>query len=132
MSKPYHRNQGKRWTRVRLVELRTLISQNTPLATMALRLGRSKEAVAAKVNALKRRRTVYKHGKDGDVAVVPKNGWYKIACCDCGLVHLFRFATVNARGRVRGQVAFIARRDNRATAALRRHNTYLLRTPNEH
>lgn len=71
-----------------------------------------------------RRRTVYNQTNDDDVTVVPKNGWYKIACCDCGLVHLFKFATVNARGRVKGQVAFVARRDNRATAALRRHNKY--------
>jgi hypothetical protein len=41
---------------------------------------------------------------------------YKIACCDCGLVHRFRFTAVGNTLRIR------AWRDNRATAALRRHS----------
>ena len=40
---------------------------------------------------------------------------YKIACCDCGLVHCFRFTVVRGKLRIR------AWRDNRSTAALRRH-----------
>jgi hypothetical protein len=40
---------------------------------------------------------------------------YHIACCDCHLVHKFRFAVVGNTLRIR------AWRDNRRTAALRRH-----------
>jgi hypothetical protein len=40
---------------------------------------------------------------------------YKIACCDCGLVHRFRFTVVRGKLRIR------AWRDNRSTAAFRRH-----------
>lgn len=39
---------------------------------------------------------------------------YKIACCDCHLVHRFRFTVVGNKLRIRGW------RDNRSTAALRR------------
>jgi hypothetical protein len=39
---------------------------------------------------------------------------YRIACCDCGLVHELRFRVV------RGQVQYQARRHVRATAARRR------------
>lgn len=39
---------------------------------------------------------------------------YKIACCDCGLVHKFEFKII------RGRVFYRAARDNRATAAKRR------------
>lgn len=39
---------------------------------------------------------------------------YKIACCDCGLVHKFRFAAIGNTLRIR------AWRDNRATSAIRR------------
>lgn len=44
---------------------------------------------------------------------------YKIACCDCGLVHRFRFAAIGHRLRIR------AWRDNRATSAIRRHGKNL-------
>jgi hypothetical protein len=44
-------------------------------------------------------------------------GW-KMACCDCGLVHLFKFKVV--REGKRNAVEFVAHRDNRATAAVRR------------
>jgi hypothetical protein len=53
------------------------------------------------------------------------NGWseweqpvmkgYKMACCDCGLVHVLNF---KVSGRT---VQFRARRDNRATGQVRRH-----------
>jgi hypothetical protein len=43
----------------------------------------------------------------------PKN--YKLACCDCGLVHKMDFRVVD------GKVEFRVYRDERATAAIRRH-----------
>ena len=46
--------------------------------------------------------------------VTPVMDGYKMACCDCGLVHVLDFAVVDDR------VMFRARRDNRATAAKRR------------
>jgi hypothetical protein len=43
----------------------------------------------------------------------PQQG-YKMACCDCGLVHRLNFDVVD------GKVQFQAFRDNRATAQRRR------------
>lgn len=40
---------------------------------------------------------------------------YKMACCDCHLVHRLRFTVVG------GHVVIQGWRDNRATAQLRRH-----------
>jgi hypothetical protein len=46
--------------------------------------------------------------------VYPVRRGYKMACCDCGLVHKLDF-------RVRkGRIEFRVFRDNRATAAMRR------------
>lgn len=56
------------------------------------------------------------------------NGWskwirpvrkgYRLACCDCGLIHEIDFALINwPPGK---KIIFRARRDNRATAAHRR------------
>ena len=46
--------------------------------------------------------------------VMPIRRGYKMACCDCGLVHKLDF-------RVRkGKIEFRVFRDNRATAAMRR------------
>ncbi len=56
--------------------------------------------------------TKYHKQTDGEW-VQPLTG-YKMACCDCGLVHRMEF-----RG-VRGKIQFRAYRDNRATAARRR------------
>ena len=54
---------------------------------------------------------------DGDVVEVVGR-IHKIACCDCGLVHLLRF-------RLKGSViTFRAYRDNRATAQRRRKGSY--------
>ncbi len=55
----------------------------------------------------------YKQAEDGEwVQPVRRN--YKMACCDCGLVHRVDF-------RIRdGRIQFRAYRDNRATAAKRR------------
>lgn len=46
--------------------------------------------------------------------VQPIRRGYKMACCDCGLVHRLDFRVVN------GRVQFRVFRDNRATAAKRR------------
>lgn len=45
---------------------------------------------------------------------------YRMMCCDCGLVHEIDFFVIKwGRGH---KVKFIARRNNRATAAARRRN----------
>lgn len=62
------------------------------------------------------------------------NGWtpwvtpakkYKLACCDCGLVHDMEFFVLLKGGkrldRRKGQIKFRVRRNVRATAAMRRH-----------
>jgi len=46
--------------------------------------------------------------------VRPVRRGYKLACCDCGLVHKFDFRVH------RGRIEIRAFRDNRATAAIRR------------
>jgi hypothetical protein len=56
----------------------------------------------------------YRQRVDGEEIEVQSHGLHKIACCDCGLVHLLEF-------RVEGSViTFKATRDNRATAQRRR------------
>lgn len=45
---------------------------------------------------------------------------YKIACCDCGLVHCMDFTVVRS-GR-RNKVLFRVQRLNRSTAMMRRHS----------
>lgn len=47
--------------------------------------------------------------------VQPIRKGYKMACCDCGLVHVLDFRVH------RGRVQFRVFRNNRATAAIRRH-----------
>jgi len=54
----------------------------------------------------------YHPQQDGEW-IEPKAG-YRMACCDCGLVHRVEFRVV------KGKVQFRAWRDNRATAG-RRH-----------
>lgn len=59
-------------------------------------------------------KSLYKETRDGDTIKV--NGrLHKIACCDCGLIHLLEFRLV--KGSV---ITFKAYRDNRATAQRRR------------
>lgn len=54
--------------------------------------------------------------------IFPVRRGYRMACCDCGLVHILDFKHVpNPRGRGR-KIMFRARRDNIATAALRRED----------
>lgn len=50
--------------------------------------------------------------------VRPVKAGYRMACCDCGLVHEMDFKAVRwGRGH---KVMFRVRRNNRATAAMRR------------
>lgn len=55
----------------------------------------------------------YKKVKSGEW-VQPIRRGYKMACCDCGLVHVFDFRIYD------GHVQLRAFRDNRKTAAMRR------------
>lgn len=59
------------------------------------------------------RATEYKQVFDGNtITVIGRH--HKIACCDCGLIHLLKF-------RMKGStITFKAFRDNRATAQRRR------------
>ena len=59
----------------------------------------------------------YPYAQDGVPMDVPKD-WH-LACCDCGLIHVFTFSF-----RKEGKTQFLqasVRRDNRATAQRRRH-----------
>lgn len=49
-----------------------------------------------------------------DEWIQPIRKGYRMECCDCGLVHTLDFRIY------RGQVQFLARRDNRRTAIRRR------------
>ena len=35
--------------------------------------------------------TAYPTWEEGEEVLVPKNGLFKMGCCDCGLVHLIQF-----------------------------------------
>lgn len=50
--------------------------------------------------------------------IKPKMRGYKVACCDCGLVHRYEYRLVNVRGRQ--TLIYRADRDYRATSARRR------------
>lgn len=60
--------------------------------------------------------------------VQPVHKGYKMACCDCGSVHILNFRIIRVKtGKVvRGfKIQFQASRHNRATAAVRRRpHTY--------
>ena len=63
------------------------------------------------------RYTKYATLKGGWTAwVQPVSRGYKMACCDCGLVHNFEF-----RIDAIGQINFRAKRNARSTAQMRRH-----------
>lgn len=47
--------------------------------------------------------------------VQPLEDGYKMACCDCGLVHTMRFRVEDGRAQ------FQVKRNNRATGQVRRH-----------
>lgn len=58
----------------------------------------------------------YKPAKDGEW-IRPVMKGYRMACCDCGLVHVLDFKVIKwAAGH---KVKFKASRDNRATARRR-------------
>ena len=56
---------------------------------------------------------VYDQTEDGEWYEAPSK--QRIACCDCGLAHDYEFRIVE------GRVQYRIRRNNRATAQIRRH-----------
>lgn len=59
------------------------------------------------------------HQVENGEMIYPRMRGYKFCCCDCGLVHVMDF---QAKKWGRGyRIRFKVRRDNRATAAVRRH-----------
>lgn len=59
--------------------------------------------------------TKYINRKDGEGFEIPLGEVYRLACCDCGLVHDVAFAYED------GKLGMAARRNNRATAQRRRN-----------
>lgn len=58
--------------------------------------------------------------------ITPVHDGYKMACCDCGLVHVMDFRVFkDSKGRL--SVKFRARRNNRSTAMMRRHGRIRVR-----
>lgn len=58
-------------------------------------------------------------GEDGFSRwIEPASDGYKIACCDCGLVHTFQFRVVED---IEPRVQFRASRNARSTGQMRRH-----------
>ena len=57
----------------------------------------------------------YKRPKAGEWVQPVRNG-YKMACCDCGLVHSMDFRVKEGRAQFR------VFRNNRSTALMRRHH----------
>lgn len=60
--------------------------------------------------------TRYKQRKDGEGFVVPLDQIYRLACCDCGLVH----DIVLSYDEQTGELGMATRRNNRATSQRRR------------
>jgi hypothetical protein len=60
----------------------------------------------------------YKSLRDGEGTEVLNRVPFRLACCDCGLVH--DVVVVAAGKRVRKEIGFAVKRNNRATAARRR------------
>lgn len=60
--------------------------------------------------------TKYIRREDYEDFTIPNNEIYKIACCDCGLVHDFVFITQDGE-----DIEVAVRRNNRATGQRRRH-----------
>ena len=61
--------------------------------------------------------TRYKQRQDGEGFVVPKDEVFRLACCDCGLVH----DIVICSDKDTDELGMAAKRNNRATAQRRRH-----------
>jgi hypothetical protein len=66
-----------------------------------------------------RPRKAYPLGSPG-VWVKPVRRDYRLACCDCGLVHSYNFRLVPA-GKRGFQIQYQVARNDRATSAIRRH-----------
>lgn len=69
----------------------------------------------------------YKHtaGEDGySEWIQPVRKGYKLACCDCGLVHNVDFRTQ------RGKIQFRVSRNERSTAAVRREKAKKMKATN--
>lgn len=65
-----------------------------------------------------RNKAAYEQPKANEWVRPVRNG-YRMACCDCGLVHQMDFRAIPyGKGR---KVIFRVRRDNRSTAMMRRH-----------
>jgi hypothetical protein len=75
----------------------------------------------------------YPNVQDGDL-VIPEMAGYRMACCDCGLVHRLDFEvyqiikqhadgtfTVKPMPADKAKIGFRASRDGRATGQIRRH-----------
>ena len=60
----------------------------------------------------------YVQRQDNEGFEIPNGEPYKLACCDCGLVH--QIVILAPRLKKGAIIGFAARRDNRATAARRR------------
>ena len=58
--------------------------------------------------------------QEPDDGFVPLLRVRKIACCDCGLIHLWELTKRRLKGKT--VYGFRIRRDNRATAQYRRHH----------
>jgi len=63
-----------------------------------------------------RLKSAYYEPKAGEWQQPIRKG-YRMACCDCGLVHTMNFRVVNGRAQ------FCIFRDNRKTAAMRRNGS---------
>ena len=61
-------------------------------------------------------RAKYKQRVDNEGFTVPSGELYRIACCDCGLVHDFIFISEDGK-----DIGIAARRNKRSTAQRRRH-----------
>lgn len=59
----------------------------------------------------------YTQRKDGEAFTIPNRTVYKLACCDCGLVHQIVIAAPGPKGK---PIGFAAKRDNRATSQRRK------------
>lgn len=70
-------------------------------------------------------KTTYTQRQDGEGFTIPNGEVYKLACCDCGLVH--QIVILAPKVKKGTPIGFAAKRDNRATAA-RRRKTPLAKT----
>lgn len=65
--------------------------------------------------------TKYTQRQDNEGFEIPNGEVYKLACCDCGLVH--QIVIVAPKTKKGTPIGFAAKRDNQATAARRRKLT---------